>query len=113
MDSPEGIYGILFSGAHSTGGGMLVLLGGQITGADEAGVEYNGTYEYSQGRLNLLLQISAPEGVTLVTGATSGRLPMTMSFPVSLPFPFGKSHVQRISTPTGQINVRVQRLRAL
>ena len=76
------IYQIDFEGSDGTGRALLVLLDGQIVGADLRGGRYVGTYEINPETQTIAsdLTVTVPEGATSVTGQPVGPGGLTARF---------------------------------
>ncbi len=109
----NGIYVMYFTGATGSGHGLLLLQNGTITGADAAGVTYDGTYRLEGDNLVGTLKMIVPAGTSLVTGAAAGSSPLTFDIPLTLPSNFADGMPRILSMPTGPVNIIFRRLRDL
>lgn len=110
----DGIYTITFRGAATWGAGMLVLQNGSVTGADTAGVLYDGQYADKGSYLAITMQMTVPPGVSLVQGTPTQPKAYTFSFTASVPknaMESGEPVLMQL--PQGPVNVIFRRLRAL
>ena len=114
MDQLDGIYLITFRGAADWGIGMLVVQNGVVTGADAAGVLYDGSYEAQGSSVNVELKLTVPAGVSLVQGgpvqSKTYTVPARMSVPRSA---FSSQETVLLELPPGPVNLIFQRLRSL
>lgn len=114
MDPLDGIYLITFRGAADWGIGMLVLQNGVVTGADAAGVLYDGDYEAQGSLVNIELRLTVPAGVSLVQGTPVQ--PKTYTVPAKISVDrnaFDSQETVLLELPPGPVNVIFQRLRSL
>lgn len=110
----DGIYSITFRGATTWGMGVLLLEGGRITGADIAGVLYDGTYQSKEGTLVVKAELTVPPGATLVQGAPARAQQYTVPFQVSISQKdIADGLPVLISMPPGPVNVIFKLLREL
>lgn len=103
----DGFYRIVFTGAHGSGFGILVLRDGYVAGADVGGALYDGQYKLNESGDHLVIDVTmrAPAGIVPVqTGiplAVPADVPMHMTIPVN----FGGGAPILIETPLGKVNV--------
>lgn len=111
----DGIYAMYFTGAVGSGHGLIMLSAGTITGADAAGVLYDGSYSLNPDRTLLTgsLTMQVPSGTSLVTGASAGEAPLTFEVPLSLPANLGNGRPLPLKMATGTVNVIFKKLREL
>ena len=110
----DGIYSIAFRSSVDWGIGMLLLRKGTITGADVAGVLFDGSYQAGLGGLSIKMTMTVPPGVTLVQG-TPAR-PTQYTVPIDLTLPGDALQSQRpvlLPLPHGPVNVIFRKLRRL
>ena len=110
----DGIYQITFRGAADWGVGMLILKGGTVTGADVAGVLYDGTYSEQGEKLSVNLTLTVPPGVTLVQGTAPQSKEYNFNFVLTL----DKKDLETkqpvlMDLPPGPVNVIFNCLRKL
>jgi hypothetical protein len=110
----DGIYSITFRGRADWGIGMLILQRGVITGADAAGVLYDGSYLERGAYLQVKLTLTVPPGATLV----QGTLPQPTQYSISsettlLTKALLEGEPTLVQLPPGPVNVIFRRLRAL
>jgi len=69
----EGMYAIEFAGSADRGVGALIFEQGRVYGADEAGVRYDGTYVFDEGRnvAEVQVKVTYPPNVEAVFGVTN------------------------------------------
>src|SRR4051812_1698795 len=110
----DGIYSINFRGAVTWGQGMLVLQKGAVTGADAAGVMYQGQYSESNEAIVLDLVMTVPPGALLVQGTPPRATAYNVPFKATVPkTSIENSQPVLVSLPPGPVNVIVKRLREL
>ena len=109
-----GIYSITFRGAADRGIGMLVLQGGTVTGADAAGVLFDGTYKEDGERVSFSLTMTVPPGVVLVQGTAPRPVPDEVPIAASVPVKaLDNFEPVLMEMPPGPVNVIFRRLRKL
>ncbi len=61
----DGFYRIVFTGAHGSGFGILVLRDGYVAGADVGGALYDGQYKLNESGDHLVIDVTmrAPAGI--------------------------------------------------
>jgi hypothetical protein len=114
----EGMYRLDFTGHAGHGVAALVLRDGTVFGADEAGVQYDGTYEPTgaSGEVSMSLVLTVPPGVTLVQGVVADhrgfsfqvgpqKLNLLGTADVTIPTP--------VNGPRGVVRARMSKLRNL
>lgn len=108
----EGIYSITFRGAADWGMGMFILQGGKLTGADAAGVLYDGGYSEQDGQLVLDVTMRVPPGVGLVQGVPPQQKPYDVHFVARIPPEAIETQSPvLLSLPPGPVNVIFRWLR--
>ncbi len=110
----DGIYQITFRGAADWGVGMLILKDKTVTGADVAGVLYDGTYSEQGDNISVNLTLTVPPGVTLVQGTSPQPKEYNFDFELSL----NKKVIETrepvlVQMPQGPVNVIFNCLRSL
>ena len=110
----DGIYSITFRGAVDWGIGMLVLRKGIVTGADAAGVYYDGHYRDSGSAVEFNITMTVPPGVTLVQGTAARSDVYRTSFNASiLKTDIAESRTIELELPQGPVNAIFYKLREL
>lgn len=110
----EGIYSITFRGAADWGIGMLLLRAGRLTGADSGGVLYDGTYQDTNGVVNVTAEMTVPPGSTLVQGIPARPVAYKVPFNAQVPRQsLLNGHPVLIQLPPGPVNVIFKFLRGL
>jgi hypothetical protein len=110
----DGIYLVLFRGSVDWGTGMLVMRRGVLTGADQAGVLFDGTYQDQGFQVLIDLHMTVPAGVPLVQG--SPAQPFEYKVRANLRIPraaFDHAVPALLEMPPGPVNAIFRRLRAL
>lgn len=98
-------FRIDYVGAADSGVGAIAFANGKIAGLDVAGVVYKGSYDVRDGRVIAKVEMSAPQGARLVTGAP---LPVGASIPLEVEAAVERidGHVIKIQSPSGPVDVR-------
>lgn len=110
----EGIYSIVFRGEANWGMGMLIFHGGLITGADDGGALYDGTYVERGSNIEMAMVMTVPPGTVLVQGTAAQ--PTTYTVPINEMFPKSALETNEpvfMDLPPGPVNVIFRRLRSL
>lgn len=110
----DGIYSIAFRSAVDWGVGMLVLRKGTITGADMAGVIFDGSYHHIAGDIRIKMTMTVPPGVTLVQGTPARSTQYVV--PIDIVMPAEALRSQRpvlLNLPHGPVNTIFRQLRRL
>ncbi len=109
----EGFYSIIFTGQTGDYGmGVIVLDTGIIVGADAAGGEYDGEYQYNP-RTELIdadVTLTVPPGVALVTEVPAQYQEWSFSFKASFPRETSDTPL-RVDTRVGPVNLIIRFLR--
>jgi hypothetical protein len=113
MAHAPAIYAAYFSGLTGASLGLFFIGDGVVAGADVGGIAYDGNYSVNaSGDLVGTLAFVVPAGSPLITGFTAEpNSPVKIEMPLSLPACFYDGRVVRISTPTGPVNARFERIR--
>jgi hypothetical protein len=110
----DGIYSIIFRGAADWGMGLLLLRSGVVTGADNAGVLYDGTYVETESAVQFKIKLTVPPGVALVQGTRPQSKPYSLDLNSPVPkMAMNKSLPHLVMTPVGPVNVIFKKLRDL
>lgn len=111
----EGIYTAYISGVEGNGFGMLVFKNGLITGADAAGVNFDGEYSFDikKKKYEGEIKVTAPPNSILIQGQNTGPNGMEYKFEISLSENFLEEPFITIVTPLGPINIILEKLREL
>lgn len=108
----DGFYKIVFTGASDWGAALIVLLNGVVTGADVAGVAFDGYYSADGERLSVRLTLTVPPGVDLVQGVPRSSKPYSFRAEFTVPLTtWFASETFRVQTTYGPVNVVAQKLR--
>lgn len=110
----EGIYSISFRGRSDWGMGMLHLQNGMLTGADAAGITYEGRYSEFENSISFNVKMTVPPDTPLVQGTAPQSVQRTIEFDATV----SKSALDTgapvtINMPPGPVNVIFRRLRSL
>ena len=110
----DGIYLMTYRGAADWGSGMLLLQNGMVTGADVAGIQYDGSYVETSDSIEVNLVLTVPPGASLVQGVPAQ--PFTYKIPIKSVLP--KSAITKLEPilmelPPGPVNVIFKKLRDL
>ncbi|MGO7684374.1 hypothetical protein ACC696_06645 [Rhizobium ruizarguesonis] len=110
----NGFYAGYFAGGAGNGLAMFVIADGKISGADMAGVSFDGAFgEDEEGKLTGTVSVQVPPGVTVVQGVTAPAQGLTYEVPFAFPMKFDKEPFLELRTPLGNVNVRLQKVREL
>jgi len=114
----EGMYRLDFSGHAGRGVAALVLKDGTVFGADEAGVNYDGTYEPTgtPGEVSVSLVLTVPPGVTLVQGVIADHRGFSFQVGpqrINLLKPAEVTIATPVGGPRGVVRARMSKLRNL
>lgn len=108
----DGFYKIVFTGTADWGTALVVLLNGVVTGADAAGVAFDGYYVADGSNLEVRLTLTVPPGVKLVQGVAASSRPFSFKVEFKLPLNhWFSSEVFRVQTTYGPVNASAQKLR--
>lgn len=108
------IYAMYYTGNAGSGHAVFVVMDGVITGADVTGGILDGAYSHLEDeRVSVSATLTAPAGVTLVTGQTASVEPITQEISATLPNDLGAGSPVLIETSMGPVNVIFRRLRGL
>lgn len=109
----NGFYAAYFTGTAGNSMGLFVFKDGVITGVDVGGMHYDGTYAVDEersvisGKITYVIQA----GHSLITGIAAGEEPIRVDFPLEWPTGFADGRVLTISTPSGLVNAKFEKLR--
>jgi hypothetical protein len=111
--SMRGFFKMDYSGANSAGSGAIAFIDGKVAGIDVGGGIYDGSYSEAQpGVLSGKVNVSFPEGGTLVTGQIAPR-----GSAISVPFRVANSEIEghtiQLQTPTGPVAVKLTKVSSL
>ena len=111
--SIDGFYAGYFAGKAGNGLALLTLTNGKVVGVDAAGTKFDGRYELhgDTGALALDVHVSAPPGITLVQGESTGEQGLDYQLETRIEASALNGAVVRIETPIGPLNMRLQKLR--
>ncbi|WP_342238095.1 hypothetical protein [Inquilinus sp. OTU3971] len=104
------LYVMRYSGQASAGAGCIYVGKGIVSGVDAFGGYYDGTYTPQAGRIQGVVQLTAPHGATLVTGQ---HLPPGANLQLKIDWPqdFGNGTPQSVSVSGRPVQVSFQKLR--
>ena len=110
--NPEGFWLVHFSGAADRGFGILVFDRGMVVGANAAGGQYDGTYEYNAGTdmLDIDMTVKMPPNVLTVQGVISRR-ELTFKVQTSIPRDAWNEKPFVAQTPLGPVNATLKKIR--
>jgi hypothetical protein len=111
----NGFYKIGYGGATGEGFGMLALLGGKITGIDEARVKYDGEYQEDDvtGSVQFHIRATVPADAPLVMGVPPRGEEWSFAIDAHLPANFASGVPVKVRTPYGQVTVTFTLLRTM
>jgi hypothetical protein len=109
----DGFYRIVFTGAHGSGFGLLVLREGFVAGADVGGALYDGLYRLSEGGDHLVIDVTmrAPAGIVPVQTGVSLAIPTDIPIHMTIPTNLAGGAPILIDTPLGRVNVIFAKIR--
>ena len=112
---PNAIYATYMTGRAGTTGALLVFRDGAVAGADSGQGQYDGEYWLAPDHRKIVgsIKVTLPAGVPTITGVLSAERPLSFDVPFQLPVELDPDEIYRIETPTGPVNARFKRLRAL
>ena len=116
MDAfPDAIYAAYLTGKAGSTFALLVFRDGVIAGTDVGAVHYDGTYELTSDRRNIVgnIEVSSPAGTTSITGVSNPDQPLTYDVPFRLPVKLDPDAVYRIETPIGPVNAKFKKERVI
>jgi hypothetical protein len=102
------LFAVQYAGKTGTGAGAMYIGNGQIAGFDIYGGRYKGTYTEATGRLQGKVQLSMPEGGSLVTGQqmpAGSKLDVTFDWPTNF-----AGHQQQLNVGGGTVNLILQKM---
>lgn len=110
----NGFYAGYFAGGAGNGLAMFVIVDGKISGADMAGVSFDGDFsENKESQLAGTVSVRVPPGVTVVQGITAPAQGLKYEVPFIFPKKFDEEPFLELRTPLGNVNVRLQKVRDL
>lgn len=111
---PDGFYAGYMSG-EGYGVVLFVFRQGTIVGVDGGGVKFDGFYRQDPDNKNFegTISIDAPPNIDLVQGVNTGQNGIRYDVPLVLPPNFMEAPFISVSTPFGQVNVKLEKLRDL
>lgn len=110
----DGIYSITFRGYSDWGMGVLIFQSGVITGADAAGVTFDGQYTQHNDVLSASIRMTVPAGLTLVQGTPPKSRPYPIDFSATIPVTaFTSGETVQLDMPPGPVNVVFRKLKPL
>lgn len=115
MAAVDGIYSGYFSGEGGNGLALFVFQNGVLTGADAAGILFDGSYAEPEtgGGLVGSVTVKVPANAVLVQGATAGPSGMVYTVELAMPADFVEQPYLLVTTPLGPVNVKLVKLRGL
>ena len=111
----NGFYKISYAGRTGSGFGLLAFLGGVVSGLDEAGVQYEGTYDEDSdtGAVQFSVRATIPANVGLVIGVPPKAEAWSFTVDAVLPPGFDTGTPVPLRTPYGPVKVEFRLMRAL
>ena len=109
--SLDGFYAGYFSGYGGSGMAMFIFVDGGLTGADMAGVTFDGSYAKKGEVLEGVVHVKVPPGVTVVQGMTAPPQGLEYDVPIAIPAEFEAQPYFELRTPLGVVNVRLVKTR--
>ena len=112
---PNAIYATYMTGRAGSAGALLVFRDGTVAGADNVEGRYDGEYQLAPDHRKVVgtIKVTLPAGVPTITGVLSAERPLSFDVPFQLPVELDPDDFYRIETPTGPVNARFKKLRAL
>lgn len=103
------LYAMRYIGQTSGGAGAIYIGKGVIVGIDIGNLRYKGTYVEDGGRIRGTATLSAPQGGTLVTGAS---MPAGSSIQLSVDWPsnFGNGQPQQVMVAGQPVQVMFDKI---
>jgi hypothetical protein len=114
MERYDGIYLAYFTAEYGTSIGIFLLMQGVLTGADLGGGMYDGKLELLADRsvARGVVNFRSKEGLVSITGATSD-FPISLDLEITVKLPLDSVPYHELHTPTGQVNVRFEKVRSV
>jgi len=111
----DGFYVGYMSATAGYGVVLFVLRDREIVGVDAGGVRFDGEYEDDPetGGFKGRILITVPPNTSLVQGVNSGPSGMNYSTNFKMPPDFLEVPFIKITTPLGEVNVKLEKLREL
>lgn len=110
----NGIYAVYMTGVEGQGFAMMLFQNGVLTGADPLGVLFDGKYEVADDQsLDGMLRVTVPGGATTIQGASFGPDGFAYEVHLHIEDVARKGGYFNVVTPLGNVNVRLELLRAL
>lgn len=109
----RGFYAGYFSGNAGNGIAMFVITDNSISGADMAGVTFDGDISHEGSRIRGEISVKVPAGVTIIQGFTAPAQGLEYKVPVDFPEAFEREPFMALKTPMGDVNVRLVKVRDL
>lgn len=110
----DGIYSMTYRGHADWGMGMLVFLGGVVTGASVGAVTFDGQYVELSDEVTIDVTMHVPAGVPLVTGKPAQPQPYEVPFTATISKAALESgETVAIDMGLGPVNAIFQKLRSL
>lgn len=104
----RGFYKMEYTGNQGQGAGALAFVDNKVAGLDVGGGVYKGEFHTMQdGTVSGYVDLSFPQGGSLVTGATMAPGGPPMRIPFAIQEQKAENSILRIDTPTGPINLRL------
>jgi len=113
MANIDGIYSGYFSGEGGNGLGLFLFRDGTLTGADAAGVVFDGTFAAIETGYRGTVTVKAPANGMLVQGVSTGPHGITYEMAFEVPSDFAEKPYLLLQTPLGPVTVKLVKLRAL
>ena len=109
---PEGFWVVQFAGAADRGFGILVFDRGMVVGANVAGGQYDGTYNYNAetDMLDIDMTVKMPPNVLTVQGVISRR-ELVFKAQASIPRDAWDAKPFVAQTDLGPVNATMRKIR--
>ncbi|WP_286909322.1 hypothetical protein [Roseovarius sp.] len=109
----EGFYAVYYTGVSGFGHAILVINDGIVTGADATGGVYDGKYTVGDdGEFDIEVTLTAPAGVTLVTGQSLTE-EFSQIISAKLLAGFADGQPMSVQTPMGPVNAIFKKVRGM
>ena len=115
MTSQDGIWLVEYQGKFGQGIAIIVLVGGNITGAGSRGGLWDGTYKFNEasGNLDMTLTIRFASGVASTVMKLIGKAATSETYNFSVPANVEEHRLPPLQTLLGPISAVMRKLRDL
>ena len=121
---PDAMYATYLTGQAGRVAAILLFQDGVISGIDADGVtagvdayasHYDGAYTLAPDHQHIVgkITVTSPAGVPAITGVSFAERPFTFDVPFEFPVNLDPDTVYRMETPSGPVNAKFKKLRAL